>query len=232
LKKKKSFFSIKSWSIEDRPREKLLIKGKNSLSKAELIAILIGSGNKDESAVDLSKRILASVNFSLHELGKLTVKKLTKFKGIGEAKAITIVSALELSRRRRSERALIKKKIVSSRSVFELMQPIIGELFHEEFWVIYLNSSNKVLMKSFLSKGGITSTSVDLRLILKSALQIGAVGLVLAHNHPSGALRPSGADKNITKKIKQAAEILDIKVVDHLIITENSYFSFADKRLL
>jgi len=232
LKKKKSFFSIKSWSVEDRPREKLLIKGKNSLSKAELVAILIGSGNKDESAVDLSKRILASVNFSLHELGKLTVKKLTKFKGIGQAKAITIVSALELSRRRRSERALIKKKIHSSRSVFELMQPIIGELFHEEFWVIYLNSSNKVLMKSFLSKGGITSTSVDLRLILKSALQIGAVGLVLAHNHPSGALRPSGADKNITKKIKQAAEILDIKVVDHLIITENSYFSFADKRLL
>ena len=232
MKKKKPFFSIKSWSVEDRPREKLLIKGKNSLSKAELVAILIGSGNKDESAVDLSKRILASVNFSLHELGKLTVKKLTKFKGIGEAKAITIVSALELSRRRRSERALIKKKIDSSRSVFELMQPIIGELFHEEFWVIYLNSSNKVLMKSFLSKGGITSTSVDLRLILKSALQIGAVGLVLAHNHPSGALRPSGADKNITKKIKQAAEILDIKVVDHLIITENSYFSFADKRLL
>ena len=232
MKKKKSFFSIKSWSVEDRPREKLLIKGKNSLSKAELGAILIGSGNKDESAVDLSKRILASVNFSLHELGKLTVKKLTKFKGIGEAKAITIISALELSRRRRSERALIKKKIDSSRSVFELMQPIIGELFHEEFWVIYLNSSNKVLMKSFLSKGGITSTSVDLRLILKSALQIGAVGLVLAHNHPSGALRPSGADKNITKKIKQAAEILDIKVVDHLIITENSYFSFADKRLL
>jgi len=232
LKKKKSFFSIKSWSVEDRPREKLLIKGKNSLSKAELVAILIGSGNKDESAVDLSKRILASVNFSLHELGKLTVKKLTKFKGVGQAKAITIVSALELSRRRRSERALIKKKIDSSRSVFELMQPIIGELFHEEFWVIYLNSSNKVLMKSFLSKGGITSTSVDLRLILKSALQIGAVGLVLAHNHPSGALRPSGADKNITKKIKQAAEILDIKVVDHLIITENSYFSFADKRLL
>ena len=232
MKKKKSFFSIKSWSVEDRPREKLLIKGKNSLSKAELVAILIGSGNKDESAVDLSKRILASVNFSLHELGKLTVKKLTKFKGIGQAKAITIVSALELSRRRRSERALIKKKIYSSRSVFELMQPIIGELFHEEFWVIYLNSSNKVLMKSFLSKGGITSTYVDLRLILKSALQIGAVGLVLAHNHPSGALRPSGADKNITKKIKQAAEILDIKVVDHLIITENSYFSFADKRLL
>ncbi|MDG1327297.1 MAG: DNA repair protein RadC [Flavobacteriaceae bacterium] len=232
MKKKKSFFSIKSWSVEDRPREKLLIKGKNSLSKAESVAILIGSGNRDESAVDLSKRILASVNFSLHELGKLTVKKLTIFKGIGEAKAITIVSALELSRRRRSERALIKKKIDSSRSVFELMQPIIGELFHEEFWVIYLNSSNKVLMKSFLSKGGITSTSVDLRLILKSALQIGAVGLVLAHNHPSGALRPSGADKNITKKIKQAAEILDIKVVDHLIITENSYFSFADKRLL
>ena len=232
MKKKKSFFSIKSWSVEDRPREKLLIKGKNSLSKAELVAILIGSGNKDESAVDLSKRILASVNFSLHELGKLTVKKLTQFNGIGEAKAITIVSALELSRRRRSERALIKKKIDSSRSVFELMQPIIGELFHEEFWVIYLNSSNKVLMKSFLSKGGITSTSVDLRLILKSALQIGAVGLVLAHNHPSGALRPSSADKSITKKIKQAAEILDIKVVDHLIITENSYFSFADKSLL
>ena len=232
MKKNHSFFSIKSWNVEDRPREKLLIKGISSLSKTELVAILIGSGNKDESAVDLSKRILASVDFSLHELGKLTVNKLIEFKGIGEAKAITIVAALELSRRRRSEKALVKKTIHSSRSVFELMQPIIGELFHEEFWVIYLNGSNKVLKKSFLSKGGITSTSVDLRLILKSALQLGAVGLVLTHNHPSGTLKPSDADINITKKIKKAAELLDLKVVDHLIITENSYFSFADKSLL
>lgn len=225
-------FSIKYWSEDDRPREKLLLKGKNALSNAELIAILIRSGSRDESAVALSKRILASVEINLNELGKLSVKDLMEFKGIGEAKALTIIAALELGRRRRGEEALEKKKITSSSSVFELMQPIIGELPHEEFWIVYLNNSNKVLQKLQLSKGGITGTLVDVRLVLKTALQIGAVGLILTHNHPSGTLVPSQADKNITQKLKIASESMDIKVLDHLIITEKAYFSFADENLL
>ena len=232
MKDYNSSFSIKQWSEDDRPREKLLLKGKNALSHAELVAILIGSGSRDESAVALSKRILASVNINLNELGKLSVKDLMKFKGIGEAKAITIVAALELGRRRRGEEALEKKKITSSSSVFEFMQPIIGELPHEEFWIIYLNNSNKVIEKLQLSKGGITGTLVDVRLVLKTALQIGAVGIILTHNHPSGTLKPSQADKNITQKLKIAAESVDIKVLDHLIITEKAYFSFADENLL
>jgi DNA repair protein RadC len=155
-----------------------------------------------------------------------------EFKGIGEAKAITIAAALELGRRRREEAALKKKKITSSLSVFELMQPVIGELQHEEFWIIYLNNSNKVIQKNQLSKGGITGTLVDVRLVLKNALEVGATGLILAHNHPSGTLKPSVADKQITTKLKNAAESLDIKVLDHLIITEKAYFSFADETLL
>lgn len=225
-------FSIKNWSEDDRPREKLLQKGKSILSNAELIAILIGSGNRDESAVALSKRILNSVEDNLNGLGKLSVSELIKFKGIGEAKAVSIVAALEIGRRRRGEEALERKKITSSSSVFELMQPIIGELPHEEFWILYLNNSNKVLEKSQLSKGGITGTLVDVRLVLKTALQLGAVGLILTHNHPSGTLKPSQADKNITQKLKTAGESLDIKVLDHVIITEKAYFSFADENLL
>ena len=232
MKEYKPSFSIKQWSEDDRPREKLLLKGKNALSHAELIAILINSGNREESAVALSQRILASVAINLNELGKLSVKDLMKFKGIGEAKAITILAALELGRRRRGEEALEKKKITSSSSVFELMQPIIGELPHEEFWIVYLNNSNKVLQKIQLSKGGITGTLVDVRLVLKTALQIGAIGLILTHNHPSGTLVPSQADKNITQKLKIASESIDIKVLDHLIITEKAYFSFADENLL
>ena len=232
MKEKSSSFSIKNWSEEDRPREKLLQKGKSILSNAELIAILIGSGSRNESAVALSKRILAAVETNLNELGKLTIEDLTRFKGIGEAKAVTIVAALELGRRRRGEDALDKKKITSSSSVFELMQPIIGELPHEEFWIVYLNNSNKVLQKSQLSKGGITGTLVDVRLVLKTALQLGAVGIILSHNHPSGTLKPSQADKNITQKLKTAGESIDIKVLDHVIITEKAYFSFADENLL
>ena len=232
MKEYKPSFSIKQWCEDDRPREKLLIKGKNALSHAELIAILINSGNREESAVALSKRILASVAINLNELSKLSVKDLMKFKGIGEAKATTILAALELGRRRRGEEALEKKKITSSSSVFELMQPIIGELPHEEFWIVYLNNSNKVLQKIQLSKGGITGTLVDVRLVLKTALQIGAIGLILTHNHPSGTLVPSQADKNITQKLKIASESIDIKVLDHLIITEKAYFSFADENLL
>lgn len=225
-------FGIKSWAEDDRPREKLLHKGKISLSDAELIAILIGSGSRNESAVQLSKRILASTGNQLSELGKLSVKKLCEFKGIGPAKAVSIVAAMELGRRRRTEEALEKKKITSSASVFELMQPIIGELYHEEFWIIYLNNSNKVIEQLQLSKGGITGTLVDVRITLRKALEVGATSIILAHNHPSGTLRPSEADKQLTQKLKTAAQSLDIKVLDHLIVTEKSYFSFADEGVL
>ncbi|MDN3666183.1 DNA repair protein RadC [Algibacter miyuki] len=232
MAEKQKAFSIKDWSQDDQPREKLLYKGKAALSDAELVAILIGSGNREENAVALCKRIFSSVNHNLSALGRLSIKQLMAFKGIGEAKAITIIAAMELGRRRRGEEALEKMKITSSKSVFELMQPEIGELEHEEFWIIYLNNSNKVIQKNQLSKGGITGTLVDVRLVLKTALEVGAVGLILAHNHPSGALNPSEADKNITQKLKIAAQSLDIKVLDHLIITEKAYFSFADENVL
>ena len=232
MTEKPQSFSIKNWSQDDQPREKLIYKGKSVLSDAELVAILIGSGNREESAVSLCKRILASVDNNLSELGKLSIKQLMEFKGIGEAKAISIAAALELGRRRRGEEALEKKMISSSVSAFELMQPIIGELQHEEFWIIYLNNSNKVLLKNQLSKGGISGTLVDVRLVLKNALEIGSTGIILAHNHPSGTLNPSSADKQITQKLKLAAESLDIKVLDHLIVTEKAYFSFADENML
>ncbi|MFD2518153.1 RadC family protein [Salinimicrobium flavum] len=225
-------FTIKNWAEGDRPREKLLQKGRNSLSDAELLAILIGSGSRNESAVELCKKILSASGHSLNELGKLSVKQLTHHKGIGEAKAITIIAALELGRRRRSEEALDKKKISSSTSVFELMQPIIGDLPHEEFWIIYVNNSNKVIDRFQLSKGGITGTLVDVRLALKKALELGATAIILAHNHPSGNLNPSSADKQLTQKLKTAGESIDIKILDHLIVTEKSYFSFADEGLL
>jgi DNA repair protein RadC len=225
-------FSIKNWNEDDRPREKLLLKGRIALSDAELIAILIGSGSRSESAVALSQRIMASAENNLNALGKMSVKDLMQFKGIGEAKAVSISAALELGRRRQAGDLLEKKKISSSSSVFELLHPIISELAHEEFWIVYLNNSNKVLQSMQLSKGGITGTLVDVRLVFKNALQFGAVAIILAHNHPSGTLKPSQADINLTKKLKQAGENLDIKVLDHLIITEKSYFSFADENLL
>ncbi len=225
-------FSIKNWSQDDQPREKLRDKGKAALSDAELVAILIGSGSRDESAVDLCKRILASVDNNLNALGKLSLKQLMKFKGIGEAKAITIAAALELGRRRRLEEGLQLEKIVSSQSVFNVMQPLVGDLPHEEFWILYLNNSNKIIQKNQLSKGGITGTLVDVRLVLKSALEVGATALILCHNHPSGTLKPSQSDKAITQKLKSAANSLDIKVLDHLIVTDKAYFSFADENLL
>lgn len=224
--------SIKNWAEDDRPREKLLQKGKLSLSDSELIAILIGSGSKNETAVELSKRILSSTKNNLSELGKLSVGQLCKFKGIGPAKAISIVAALELGRRRRLEEALEQKKISSSQSIFEIMQPVIGELPHEEFWIIYLNNSNKVIEQFQISKGGITGTLVDVRITLKKALEVGAVSIILVHNHPSGNLKASEADKQLTKKLKTAAESLDIKVLDHIIVTEKSYLSFADEGML
>ena len=224
-------FPITNWSEDDRPREKLMLKGKNALSDAELIAILIGSGSRNESAVDLSKRILASVD-TLNSLGKMSISQLIDFKGIGEAKAITIIAALELGRRRRAEDSVEMTKITSSKMVFEIMQPIIGELPHEEFWVLFLNNSNKVILKSQLSKGGISGTIVDVRLVFKIALESGATGLILCHNHPSGTLMPSDADKHITKKLKMAGDSLDVKVLDHLIITETKYYSFVDEGIL
>ncbi|MFE3868502.1 DNA repair protein RadC [Flavobacterium sp. LS2P90] len=224
-----SFFPITNWSEDDKPREKLMLKGKSALSDAELIAILIGSGTRNESAVDLSKRILGSVGHNLNALGKLSISQLMNFKGIGEAKAISIIAALELGRRRRAEDAVELIKITSSRMIFEIMQPIIGELPHEEFWIVYLNNSNKIISKSQLSKGGITGTLVDVRLVFKTALEMGATGLILCHNHPSGTLIPSEADKHITKKLRLAGDSLEIKVLDHLIVTEMNYFSFVDE---
>jgi DNA repair protein RadC len=232
MSEKPTSFSIKNWSQDDQPREKLRDKGKSILSDAELVAIIIGSGNREESAVDLCKRILASVDNNLNALGKLSIKQLMEFKGIGEAKAITITAALELGRRRRLEEGLELKKIDSSSSVYKIMEPILGELPHEEFWILYLNNSNKIIQKNQLSKGGITGTLVDVRLVLKNALEVGATALVLCHNHPSGALIPSKADKEITQKLKTAAQSLDIKILDHLIITEKAYFSFADEAIL
>jgi DNA repair protein RadC len=224
--------SIKDWSQDDQPREKLRDKGKAVLSDAELVAILIGSGNRDESAVALCKRILASVDHNLNELGKLSIQQLMTFKGIGEAKAITIAAAMELGRRRRLEDAVERQMITSSKSVFDLMEPVLGELPHEEFWIIYMNNSNKIIQKTQQSKGGITGTLVDVRLVLKTALEVGATSLILVHNHPSGTLKPSQADQQLTQKLKTASESLDIKVLDHVIITEKAYFSFADENMM
>jgi DNA repair protein RadC len=225
-------FSIKNWAEDDKPREKLMLKGKAALSDAELLAIIIGSGNRSESAVDLSKRILAHVQNNLNALGKLSLKQLTDFKGIGEAKAISIIAATELGRRRRAEDTVDLQKITSSKVIFEIMQPIIGELPHEEFWVMFLNNSNKVVHKAQLSKGGITGTVVDVRMILKMALEQNALSIVLVHNHPSGKLVASDSDIEITKKIQIAAKQLDMNVIDHVIISENGYYSFADDQKL
>jgi DNA repair protein RadC len=222
-------FPITNWSEDDKPREKLMLKGKSVLSDAELIAILIGSGSRNESAVDLSKRILASVDHNLNALGKLSIAQLINFKGIGEAKAISIIAAMELGRRRRNEDVIELTKITSSNAVFEVMQPIIGELPHEEFWVLFLNNSNKILFKTQLSKGGMTGTIVDVRIVFKIAFEQNATAIILTHNHPSGKLLASDADIQITKKIKTAGQQLDIPVLDHIIITETGYYSFVDE---
>lgn len=223
---------INQWAEDDRPREKFLLKGKSTLSDSELLAILIGSGSRNESAVQLCQRILASANNNLNVLGKLTIQQLMQFKGVGEAKAISIAAAMELGRRRRMEEAVELQKITSSKAIFEIMQPIIGELPHEEFWVMYLNNSNKVIHKTQLSKGGITGTVVDIRLILKIALEQNALTLILCHNHPSGKLIASESDIQITQKIKTAARQLDLTIIDHVIVTENGYLSFADEEIL
>jgi len=224
--------TIKDWALEDRPREKLLGKGLNSLTDAELIAILIGSGNRNESAVELAKKILKGVKNNLNELGKLNVEDLMVSKGIGEAKAVTIIAALELGRRRKQADIMEKKKISGSKDVFEFFQPVLADLPYEEFWILLLNRSNKIIEKFKISQGGISGTVIDVRMILKNAIEKLASSIILCHNHPSGNLQPSEADKKITTKLKDAARIMDIQVLDHLIITDSSFYSFAEEGML
>jgi DNA repair protein RadC len=223
---------ITDWAEADRPREKLLEKGINALSDAELIAILIGSGTISMTAVELSKHILSDVGNDLHHLSKLTVKELQKFKGIGEAKAITIVSALELGRRRKEQDAQQRPRVQCSVDVFELLKPDLLYLPHEEFWVVLLNRSNFVIKKQKVGQGGIGETIADPRIVFKLALENLASTLILAHNHPSGNLKPSSSDKELTRRFKEAAKVLEITLADHLIFSDHGYFSFADENLL
>lgn len=224
--------TIKDWAEEDRPREKLLAKGIMSLSDAELIAIIIGSGNAEESAVELSKRILQSAVNNLNILGKFTVSDLQKFKGIGEAKAISIVAALELGRRRKKDDVAERMKIQSSNDVFEIFQPLLADIPHEEFWVLLLNRSNKIIDKFRVSQGGVSGTVIDVRLILKPAIEKLASSVILCHNHPSGNNKPSDNDVSITQKTKEAARFMDISVLDHIIVCEKNYYSFADEGII
>jgi DNA repair protein RadC len=224
--------TIKSWAEEDRPREKLLSKGRHVLTDAELIAILIGSGTKKETAVELSKRILAHFENNLNELAKLSVKDLIKFKGIGEAKAISIIAALELGRRRKEAEPIKRDKITSSKDIFQVFLPQFIDLPHEEFHVLLLNRSNTVIRKEFVSRGGVSGTVVDPKIVFKIALDHLASSIILCHNHPSGNLKPSDQDIVLTKKIKEAGKILEIPILDHLIITDSGYFSFADEGMM
>ncbi|HKL09103.1 MAG TPA: DNA repair protein RadC [Bacteroidales bacterium] len=220
---------IKEWAVEDRPREKLLKKGIQSLSNAEIIALLIGSGTKNESAVDLSKKILKKANNNLNELGKLDVNELMKNKGVGEAKAITIMAALELGRRRKIAEIIEKKKITQSNDVFEFFQPLVGDLPHEEFWILLLNRSNRMIENKKISQGGVSGTVIDVKIILKYAIENLASSIILCHNHPSGNKIPSQADNAITKKLVDAGSLLDIKILDHIIIADTEFYSYADE---
>lgn len=224
--------NILSWAEEDRPREKLLLKGKPALSDAELIAILIGSGTRSMSAVTLSKLILSKVNNDLNALAKLSVKDLQQFKGIGEAKAISIVSALELGRRRNNMDPTVKPQIRSSEDAYKVMIPELLDQPVEQFWVIMLNRGNKVMHKRVISLGGISGTIADPKIIFKKALEDLASGIILVHNHPSGNLKPSQADINLTKKLFDSGKLLEVPVLDHIIFTDEGYFSFADENLL
>ncbi|HEY9489222.1 MAG TPA: DNA repair protein RadC [Chryseosolibacter sp.] len=223
---------IKSWSPEDRPREKLLSKGTPVLSDAELVAILLGTGTATVSAVELAKRVLQTVDNSLHELGRLSVRDLMKVKGIGEAKAISIIAALELGRRRRDLDGELRPRISGSRDGFDNLKSHLQDLPHEEFWVILLNRANRVIKKHQISQGGVAGTVADPKIIFKLAISELASGIILAHNHPSGNLTASQADMDLTKKIKEAGKLLEIQVLDHLIIAGQKYFSFADEGIL
>jgi DNA repair protein RadC len=224
--------TIPNWSVEDRPREKMLATGTQSLSDAELIAILIGSGTKSLSAVDLARQILHSAGNNLDKLGKYSVHDLKKIKGIGSAKAISILAALELGRRRNVTGESPEIKITGSADIFNLMFPLLTDLSYEEFWIILLNRSNKFISKIKVSQGGITGTVTDIRLILKNALENKATSMILCHNHPSGNLQPSEADISITRRLKESSALMDISLLDHLIIAGKGYFSFADENLI
>lgn len=224
--------TLKDWAEEDRPREKLMQKGIESLTSAELIAILIGSGSREENAVELSKRILNSVENNLNNLGKLSLKDLSKFKGIGEAKAISILAAMELGRRRKHEQVSERKQIKSSFDAYEFFQPLIADLPYEEFWVVFLNNNLRIIDKAKIGQGGISATVSDVRLIYKLALEKLSTSIIVAHNHPSGSNQPSEIDKKLTQKLKQAGQTLDIVLSDHLIITDRNYYSFADEGLI
>ncbi len=224
--------SIRDWAEDDRPREKLLAGGSLVLSDAELIALLIGSGNRDETAVALARRILGSFGNSLNRLARLSVRELMQFRGIGTAKAVAIAAALELGRRRKVEQVAEKPSIKSSRDAYVIMLPMVGDLSHEEFWILLLNRSNRLLDVIRTSQGGISGTVTDIRMILKNAILHSASSLVLCHNHPSGNLKPSRADMEITRKMNDAARLMDIKVLDHIILADSDYFSFADEGLL
>lgn len=223
--------SIKYWAEEDRPREKLLLKGKSVLSKAELIGILIGSGTKTLTAVDLAKQILQSVDNNLNLLAKLSITDLKKFKGIGEAKAISIISALELGRRRKDEDQPKAIKITSSKTVYEIMYPHLQDLQHEEFWILLLNRTNQLIKPVVISQGGVSGTVADPKLIFKYALEALASNIILVHNHPSGNKTPSQIDIKLTQRLKQAGTLLEIPVLDHLIYTDSGYLSMADEGL-
>jgi len=225
-------FTIKSWAEEDRPREKLLLKGKHVLTDAELIAILISSGNAEETAVELSKRILSGLENNLNELGKQSVHDLMKFKGIGEAKAIGIVAAMELGRRRKTEDKIKREQIVTSKDAVDIFQPLLGDNAHEEFWILFLNRANVVTGKHAVSSGGMTGTVVDPKMVFKAALDAKAVGIILCHNHPSGNVKPSQQDVDLTKKLAAAGKLMEISVLDHIIVAQSGYYSFADEGMM
>ena len=224
--------SIKNWQADDRPREKMQLKGASALSNSELLAILINNGNKEKSALEIAKDVLALGQNNLNELGKLTLKDLQKLKGIGEAKAITIAAALELGRRRQSSELLVKTTVKTSGEIANYLKVILKDYTHEVFAVVFLNRANKIISFQIVSTGGLTGTVADPRVILKKAIEAEATSIVLSHNHPSGSLKPSRADEELTQKIRQAALFLDIRVVDHIIVSDEGYFSFADEGLL
>ena len=223
---------ITDWAVEDRHREKLIQKGTSSLSDAELLAILISSGTKEKSAVDLGRELLGIVNNNLNSLGKLTIADLKKLRGIGTARAVTIMAALELGRRRKLAEVPDIPQIKCSKDVADIFQPLLSDLLHEEFWILFLNRSNKVTNRMKLSQGGISGTVTDVRMVMKKAIECLASGIIVCHNHPSGNLNPSESDTRITQKIKEAGNLMDIQLLDHLIISDKDYYSFADNGLL
>lgn len=224
--------SIKNWASDDRPREKLLIKGIETLSDAELVAILIGSGNRKESAVELSKRILSDSQNNLNELAKLSVSELQKYTGIGEAKAISIIAALEIGKRRRVSEVIERKQIKTSKDVFHIFGQKLGDLPYEEFWLIILNRANKIMEIKKISSGGVSGTVIDIKIILKAAIEKTASGIIVCHNYPSGNIKPSNSDISITKKLKAACETIEIPLFDHIIVSYSDYYSFADEGIL